>query len=63
MVPFFLMLNGAGMSRVSVRINSHGGYYRDGMGFDITKWLEMMAVYKTEMDITGGCPIDNLAKL
>jgi len=57
------MLNSAGMSRVSVRINSHGGYYRDGVGFDITKWLEIMAVYKTEMDTTGGCSIANLAKL
>ena len=57
------MLNSAGMSRVSVRINSHGGYCRDGVGFDITKWLEIMAVYKTEMDTTGGCSIANLAKL
>jgi hypothetical protein len=60
--PFFVMLNSAGMSSISVRINSIGGYYREGVGFDVTKWLGIMAVYKAEDAETGACTIARLAE-
>ena len=61
---FFLMLNiGRGMNSVPFRINSTGGNYRVGAGFDATTWLETISVYQSEIDKEGKCTICRLAEL